>query len=261
MSTPAGKQIDNNAENRQRWECFAAHRERVTRHLLRGSAGGRLCVLGAGNCNDLDLPALAEHFGEVRLVDLDGDALAFGVDRQGVRGHGGVQRHVVELTGWLGEPAGPDQWRHAPRRRVAPLLPGPFDVVASVCVLSQLSLATLEVLGVDHPMAAEAVRAVREGHLDLLAHLVAPGGQGLLITDIVSSDTVPGLASLPEERLASLPELLVRQRNYFHGVQPFLVAASLRALPAVNDLETLSPWLWDLGPRVYLVCGFGFRHA
>ena len=38
---------------------------------LGGDGSRRLCVLGAGNCNDLDLVRLARSFAQVHLVDLD----------------------------------------------------------------------------------------------------------------------------------------------------------------------------------------------
>src|SRR5262245_25844709 len=58
---------------------FAEHRARLTRELLeRAPAGGvgRLCLLGAGNANDVDLGALASAFAEVHLVDIDAASVA-----------------------------------------------------------------------------------------------------------------------------------------------------------------------------------------
>ncbi len=53
---------------------FAGHRERLTQEIVnRAGAGGagRLCLLGAGNAYDVDLPALAAFFAEIHLVDVD----------------------------------------------------------------------------------------------------------------------------------------------------------------------------------------------
>src|ERR1043165_130674 len=59
---------------------FQGHRERMTQEIVsrRPPAGApaRLCLLGAGNANDVDLAALAEVFDEIHLVDIDPDALA-----------------------------------------------------------------------------------------------------------------------------------------------------------------------------------------
>jgi hypothetical protein len=50
------------------WEPFTSHREKVTALLTGSAAGGRLCVLGAGNCNDLDLARLLLAYAEITLV-------------------------------------------------------------------------------------------------------------------------------------------------------------------------------------------------
>jgi len=73
-----------NAITRDNWTAYANHRRTVTGHLAVGRAPGcdRLCVLGAGNANDLELPILAVMCREVHLVDLDADALALGIARR-----------------------------------------------------------------------------------------------------------------------------------------------------------------------------------
>ncbi len=84
------RQLSSNAQSRDRWHSFAEHRTRVS-DLARPDPGpdmGRLRVLGAGNCNDPNLPTLLKPFSEVHLVDLDADSLAsgFAVSRVGLRG-------------------------------------------------------------------------------------------------------------------------------------------------------------------------------
>src|SRR5262249_19148251 len=92
-------QAVNNASSRSGWERYAAHRRVVTSLLTSGTAGGRLCVLGAGNGNDLDLPALLKAFREVHLVDLDAEALTFGTTFQKVAGHPGLRTHEIDVAG------------------------------------------------------------------------------------------------------------------------------------------------------------------
>src|SRR5690606_18472646 len=77
-----------NAGTRDAWEDCPEHREVVTSRLVRTSQADRerICILGAGNCNDLDLSALAGAFCEVHLVDLDGEAMHAGLTRQNVEG-------------------------------------------------------------------------------------------------------------------------------------------------------------------------------
>ena len=66
------------------WAAYSGHREHFTQAVLAASktGTGRLCVLGAGKCNDLDLERLARVFSELHLVDIEPGALARAVSRQ-----------------------------------------------------------------------------------------------------------------------------------------------------------------------------------
>ena len=67
MTSLRQRHVANNAESRDAWALFGPHRDAVTRLLLGGLGAGpaRVCVLGAGNCNDLDLAALLADGREV----------------------------------------------------------------------------------------------------------------------------------------------------------------------------------------------------
>src|SRR5262245_2519766 len=84
-------EVGNNRQTRDCWDAYSSHRAQTTDAVLAAgrklpnaatSACRSLCVLGAGNCNDVDLAALCSHFGSVTLVDADRDAVASGVQRQ-----------------------------------------------------------------------------------------------------------------------------------------------------------------------------------
>src|SRR3954447_9511200 len=97
----ASQQAWFNLSTRDHWPHFASHREQIERLLVADGlgGGGRLCVLGAGNCNDLDLPTLAEVFDEIHLVDLDPAALEAAVARQGMLASHKIHRHApVDLS-------------------------------------------------------------------------------------------------------------------------------------------------------------------
>src|SRR3954471_23074082 len=51
----------NNRATAASWERFASHRSQVT-ELLRAAGGDTLALLGAGNCNDVDLETLGRQF-------------------------------------------------------------------------------------------------------------------------------------------------------------------------------------------------------
>jgi hypothetical protein len=267
-------QLSFNRSSRDCWELFHEHRRRTTELLSAGA--GRLCVLGAGNGNDLDLPALRRHYDAIHLVDLDAEALRHGLAAQpvadGVTAHGGIDATGVldALPAWSGRtPISEDDLllcRDRPREQVAPRLPGPFDVVASTCLLSQLVHAVVHSVGERHPRFLDVVKAVRLGHLYLMTALLAPGGTGLLISDVVSSDTVPPLASIPEDVFAEELTRIIDAHNHFHGVNPFVVEPLFRSDPVLArqtaDVRLLRPWRWRLTEwRTYAVWAIRFRRA
>lgn len=269
MNELEARQARFNAESRGQWDHFAGHRERVLALLGAGAGASRLCVLGAGNANDLDLPALLRSHREVHLVDLDAEALERGAARQGVAARPTLYRHGgLDLTGMLGAIARwsptapiPDADLEAlvawPGHRVGLALPGPFEVVASTCLLSQLVGHASHAVGDRHPRFAEAVRAVRLGHLRLLAALTAPRGRAVLITDVVSSENLPEVGTVPEADLAGLLARLAGRRGLIHGVRPADLLAVLRDDPITSSgfpsVHLIPPWRWQLHERSYLV--------
>jgi hypothetical protein len=269
------QQIELNRTSAGGWQSFTEHRKKVTDLLIGKRNSLRLCILGAGNCNDLDLKTLLETHEEIHLVDVDSSALARGVAQQALENHPAIQLHggidvtgaLDDMTGW--SPGTPidatdiETFLAKPIRGAGAVLPHPFDVVRSTCVLSQLMDAVVEAVGTKHAQFVRLVQTVRAAHLHLLMHLVAPGGAAALITDIVSSDTCPGLASVGEEALPVLLIRLMQERNFFHGVNPALVTSVLRTDPVLNrqvsEMKCANPWLWNLGPRVYAVCAWKLR--
>lgn len=261
-----------NADSRDRWECFVAHRRKVTDLLLGAhpTEQGRLCVLGAGNCNDLELSELTKAYAEVHLVDLDEAAVSGGVAAQDpaqpnrIHVHGGIDLAGCNeiVSSWTPErsPAAADIQRclATVTSCPAPQLPAPFNVVASVCLLTQLIDSVSISLGSGHPSFMELLTRVRRRHIRLLLELLQPGGTAILITDFVSSVTCPALAATSADDLPALAANLIKVRNFFTGTNP----AALHALfetdgvvaPQVGRLEVTRPWLWDFGPRTYAVC-------
>ncbi|QDV36041.1 hypothetical protein [Tautonia plasticadhaerens] len=267
------RQSTFNASSQGQWDGFAGHRRAVSNLLgageVRGGEATRLCVLGAGNTNDLDLPGLLEAHREVHLVDLDGEALGMGATRQGVYEHPGLRLHggldvssmLDAFSGWSPRaevgPADLAAMAGWPSGRVALALPGPFDRVASTCLLSQLVETACHVLGDRHPRIGEAVSAIRAGHLRLLARLTRPGGSATLITDVVSTRSYPALSNVPEQDYPDLLPRLARSRQHILGLHPGELMAAIRGDSALagtlSGLEPIRPWGWRLHDRVYLV--------
>jgi hypothetical protein len=259
------------------WDLFASNRDAVGRLLasVSRSAGNRLCVLGAGNCNDIDLSRLLSRFAEIHLIDIDRDAVAAGVERQRACGHARIHVHApVDVTGiidllaaWRVRSPGDHDIDAGIRRAIAFQGLGPgagFDVVLSTCILTQLIDAVVTTLGGTHPRTFDLVLAVRARHLRLLVELLALGGTGLLVSDIVSSDTLPALLSAADGDLWDLMRRAVEARNFFTGANPFAIGAAFQKDPAlaphIEDVRLIRPWRWSIGAeRAYLVSALTFK--
>ncbi|MFO0907423.1 MAG: hypothetical protein U0794_03530 [Isosphaeraceae bacterium] len=277
MIDARARQAAYNAASRDQWDGFALHRLQVSTLLGAGRppSATRLCILGAGNCNDLDLPALLAVHRELHLVDLDPAALRAGTIHQGVDNHPGLTRHApVDVTSALEfiaewTPRADVSRAHLealarwPSDRVAQAVPGPFDHVASVCLLSQLIATAHDALGPEHPGFTAVVRALRAGHLRLLAQLTGARGLATLVTDVVSSEHLPELETAEPARLAAILPQLARSGRHIHGVHPDQLIDTLQTDPRLAKrrlaIESAPPWRWRLHRRDYLVWAVSFR--
>jgi hypothetical protein len=264
-----------NAETSDHWREFAPHRERLVALLEEHRpAGARsLCVLGAGNCNDLDLRRLLASFDCITLVDLDSVAMQRGISSQlhepALRSR--VVAASLDVTGVFHDLA---QWGAAgvafdpPRlhrlmerlnRTPAPVALGrQFDCVISTCLLSQLIDAVRSVVGENPTTLVPLVQSLRRQHIRTLGELTSPAGLTALIFDYVSSETVPSLASCAESQIVALSKQLIAAGNFFTGLRPSLVEYDFESLLGRRkggSTMALPPWRWNLGPRLYLVMG------
>jgi hypothetical protein len=268
---------NNNRATAPSWDDFSSHRERVTRLALEAApdAGGRLAVLGAGNCNDVDLGALAARYQEVHLIDVDLEA----VRRAKARALSDVASRLVlhapvDLTGSMDRLAAFRQ--SAPTaaqlgalskvgaEKVLAALPGGFDVTLSACLLSQLMHTCYLALGAKHPGLQLTAYAVSVAHLRSLAGLLAPGGTGLLVTDTISSETY-AIDELwagrdPIELLGEVD----RTGRVLSGTGPAQVRGILIQDQLLSETVTpprlIPPWRWRLASELtYLVYAYAFR--
>jgi hypothetical protein len=251
------------------WDLFAEHRERVTA-LVCGAAPpppAVACILGAGNCNDLDLPRLQASFAEVHLVDIDRDAVADGVRRQlGERTT--LRIHAADVTGiadrldrWTAiEPDQAEIDRCIVATGAEPHVgidPESCHVVLSAGILSQVAGTAVRILGPDHPRAVEIALAIRDAHLSLVVDLLGPGGTGIVVTDVASTESSHALRSRADASPALLDDVL--REGALPGTDPLGIERSLAEL-GTTDLGRHGPWLWRLTPsRTQLVWAASFR--
>jgi hypothetical protein len=251
-----------NVFTRASWNEYTGYRQKLMSQLE--GQGGSVCVLGAGNCNDIDLQLLSRKFERVTLIDIDMQAVAEAVIRQGPCRNVSLAR--ADVSGIFGILAGdaPEkcpraieclrQRRQAGRR--GPL--GTFDVVISSCLLTQIMFNTRLVVAGDDAGFPELLRALRLDHLHLLCELLVPGGLGILATDVISTDLAPFLPSVPEEFFEDAASKLIDVGICMAGVHPWQIRGQVEAdddlCRQFPQARTVGPWRWTMRPDfVYAV--------
>ena len=242
------------------WTLYAHHRAHLTDAVLSSAAapGGRLCILGAGACNDIDLEQLSLVFSEIHLVDIDASALGRAVARQRPAVRSRLRPHArVDLSGmtkrlteWKRRPPTPaqlDALGASTSQALIARLPGPFDVVVSACVLTQMSFAAMNVLGEGHRMLWPIRLSLLGTHLHALVGLTVAGGASLFVSDLTSSSLFP-LKELDTSRsLHDVMNQIVASGACYHVAKPALVTSILESdgfRERVWDPDLLDPWLW-----------------
>jgi hypothetical protein len=140
-----------------------------------------------------------------------------------------------------------------------------FDTVVSSCLLSQLIHGSTVALGPEHPDVSILSCAIALAHLRCVASLVAPGGTGVVITDMASSERHFRLESVASGALDELASELERTHRCASGTGPGFLWRVLTDDRLITPLlaappRPLAPWLWRFGRELtYLVHGVTFR--
>lgn len=252
------RERQRNQSTRLGFERYAEHRARVMAQLA-DRRGERLAVLGAGNCNDLELDALADRFSEIHLFDLDGEALHGAVSRQSSAVRAACRVHERDLTGvvgfvdaWKQHPPEPLDAQIAAWKQLSGLLGevGEFDVVLSSCLLSQVAINLRDFFGLVPALNSALIAAVT-AHVLLATALTRPGGSVLLVSDCIT-DRYPIREEAEQRGAVNAILHLASQGAAFPGTDPRLIA-DLLTLPDFSAPELVDAWIWDLSEQAYLV--------
>jgi hypothetical protein len=282
-SSPLNRLVDEQREVNQTtltWFAeYQEHRAQTTRLVVDGVPAGsaqRVCVLGAGNANDLDLATLAAHFAEIHLVDIDREALEGAQARQPEAVAKKLVLHApVDLTGFLAkleawgrmEVTEQEMLTH-PQRAAKELALGlgTFDVVVSTCVITQMQLSVLTALGDTHRLFDAVRHTLALTHLHTLFELTVPGGRALLVTDVLSSQSYRYLDKVQAEAnfMQILSDVIAAER-VIYVARPGLFHLLARQDAVLGARATLSPplaaWLWKNGPDSrFLVYAMALQH-
>jgi hypothetical protein len=269
--------------NRQRagtWQRYQEHRERVMAMVAAaGARGGDIAIFGAGNGSDLDLEQLGSRFREIHLVDMDGEALERARQALPSSTREKVVLHApVDLSGFtsrldewgesfpddatLGQAAVAAAWRIV--EQVMQKRESPFDVVLSAGVLSQLTIQFLRACVTTRENWGRLSGAVTVLHLVTLAESLRSGGAGVLVVDVLSTKTAPGLSALvgrgPDD-LAAYVEREAGAGAIALQPHPFTLLQQMQSPGLATLMQNPSltaPWLWNLGDAIQLVYGLQF---
>ncbi|HEY7374273.1 MAG TPA: hypothetical protein VIF57_19075, partial [Polyangia bacterium] len=203
------------------------------------------------------------------LVDIDPDAVIRAIARVPPPGCAQlVAQAPLDVSGmfnrlelWSREPPAAEGLAplvRAAAAHVARSLPGPFDVVVSCGVLTQLQLVLLQVVGDTNPRFAELREAFNRAHMRTLGALLGPSGVALLVTDLTTNQIYPPLAHLdPGADLGKLMGDLLAGGHVIHAAHPGLLSSEMRRDPQLKqEFEVrfpIGPWLWRNGPKQVLL--------
>ena len=254
------KEKSNNRDTRNSWDQYASHRQKMMEliEMHTGEIPGSICLLGSGNCNDIELPHLLNTFDSVTLVDLDPNALEFGISQQGVKDHPKLRvLSGVDLSGilafieaWQTQTASNQEKERCLHtlQNSKPLAAyhGKFDLVISCCLLSQMIL-TITHTQLSHKEKQHLIRLLRNQHLGQLLQLTKPTGNSLFTTDVLSSDTLPDIQNTNFQPSPDLLSVLAKERKLFPGLNPFGILRDIHKLfPGALQTFLSDPWVWNL---------------
>jgi hypothetical protein len=252
-------------------ESYTEHRERMMALATSVADARRICVLGAGNCSDVDLVRLAGAFEQIDLVDLDSEALARASERSPAHvrpkltTHGGVDFSgmIDRLDAWGDSfPKTEELAMHAlsAAHDIVRQIGATFDVTLSTCVLSQLPIPFQRAWIMRESSWANLIGAIRAVHLATLAGVTRPGGTGVLVFDALSSREVPEIASLDVDAVEIDQE--VSRRGWSLHPDPRALLREMQGLSSlVREPQLAGPWLWNLGEATQLVYAIVFRRS
>ena len=269
MASPRNFMIERerwrNASTRSSFDSYAQHRAQQMA-LVAGWRGERLAVLGAGNCNDLDLAILADSFRELHLFDIDAEALTGAYERQSARVRRACALHEHDLTGVASLI---DRLRdHEPEPRAAVTAAwaelarlvseaGEFDAVLSTCLLSQVAINLRDFFGIV-PALNTALMAAITGHIVLAKTLTKPGGTLLVTSDCITNRYPIHREAAARGAMGAILHLS-QAGAAFPGTDPRLVVDLLRQAQ-FSPPEVRRAWIWDLTEQSYLVYGVATTH-
>jgi len=266
------RQVSSNRNSVRNVALFGEHRKRLTQVAAErapSDGAAHLCVLGAGNCQDLELGQLLSRYAEIHLVDLDEEAITRARDQLPAGTRGKLTLHPgVDLSQMLGAfesyrsltvaPKAVAEHPNVASQALLHALGRTFDVVLSSCVLSQMQLSLLTELGETHRLFPALSYTLSLTHLKTLAALCSPGGRAIFATDAATEEMAPLAQLAPDTNWLELLQRLAVSQDLFSTLNPLLLSEMLGDDPMLARELIVHPisdaWLWhNTEQRIYLV--------
>jgi hypothetical protein len=257
------------------WADNAEHRQHVSALIFDLPRGTELCVLGAGNCTDLELEQLSAWFSRIHLADLDGEALERARDRQSLAvraklhlhedlDFSGVLEHLDDWGEQFPDRAELERAAMFAAQSIVRSLGQSFPAVVSACVLSQLAAPFERSWITSRGNWGELLSALNAIHLATLAGATRSGGRALLIFDSATSKDTPALGAQhgkTSQQLAAFLDSALDEGSLYLKHQPEQLLAQLSS-PGLKGLvsaaEIGAPWLRRVGHGTELVFSLAF---
>ncbi|EOD16326.1 hypothetical protein EMIHUDRAFT_210684 [Emiliania huxleyi CCMP1516] len=212
MAPYSATETHNNRVTADSWIAFTPHRRRVTAILEKlgsnsQSAQRRLCVVGAGNLNDVELSQLQRIYAHIELIDIDLAALERGLRRQMVAPDSpSITLRGVDVLG-LSDGMSDDDVLDAlaSGKAVAAISSsvGRYcDVVAGTALISQLAIAVKKLV---------------------LASLTRPGGVVAHVSDLARRSDARGREIYSEAEIVESHMKTGASGDFFAGTNPAML--------------------------------------
>lgn len=257
---------------------FEEHRRQQTDLILSSAGNGaRICILGAGNCFDMDLQSLSDHAQEIHLVDIDRDAITAAKKRLlGARADKVFLHCPVDVSGahgrledWRDFKVAEQSFLEFPNLAVSQVvnrLPGPFDCVVSSCLISQILLTCTNVMGEQHALLQAGLVTLLVAHLRVMIALTKSAGNALWISDVSSNEIAPIGRTNHSDNPIELLHHLASSNRIFNYLDPALIRELAEQDPNVAEMasvrDSLKAWLWHNGPHnTFLVYAMNFSRS
>ena len=268
------------------WREFTNHRRRVTR-LLQGVAAEipekndsrTLCLLGAGNVNDVDLCELSTTYARIYLLDIDRDAVLAGVKRQTENALSITSKIVVcapidvsgivrlqslagstgaDLSGIIAafrDHSVPEEMTKLNVYAGVATDPKKFSVVASTCVASQVLRQANSLFARTNSEEWELAKIVRDAHIRNLLELTKDKGASVLITEVSGNMIAPVEVNALRfhEQVQGVADQLIQDGRYFAHLSPHEIRAFLKDRHGRGvEVRVIAPWLWTFSDKRYI---------